>query len=373
MDPDITIFSESDREDKIVIALDAMGGDYGPEIVIPGANIILRRYRKSPKAKKIKRNRIRFLIFGDEVQINTQLEKHPELKKRAIVNHTDKVIRSDQKPSDALRKGKGTSMRMAIEAVKHGHADAIVSAGNTGALMALAKMVLRPVEGIHRPAIASVLPTLNGDTVMLDLGANVLVDAENLVQFSVLGSLFAKARKDLPEPSVGLLNVGSEDMKGPDHVRAAAKILDQIDFPGRYHGFVEGTDICKGTVDVVVCDGYAGNIALKTAEGVGKMLGQFFKQALKSDPLAIIGSMLSFNALRRFKNKADPRMYNGGVFLGLNGICVKSHGGGDALSFSTAVSLAVDLAQHDYVDGLAKDISKVMSQETMLANSDYHD
>lgn len=370
---DLNIFSAEDRQDKIVIALDAMGGDFGPEVVIPGADIILRRYRKSPKAKNIKRGSIRFLIFGDQAKINKMLAKHPELNKRALINHTDKIVRSDEKPSSALRNGKGSSMRMAIEAVRDGHADAVVSAGNTGALMALAKIVLRPVEGIHRPAIASVLPTLTGDTVMLDLGANVLVDAENLVQFAVLGSLFATARKDIKEPTIGLLNVGSEEMKGPDHVRAAGKMLDQLDFPGRYHGFVEGDDITKGTVDVVVCDGYAGNIALKTAEGVGKMLGQFFKQSIGADLLAMIGGLLAFNALRRFKHKADPRMYNGGVFLGLNGVCVKSHGGGDALSFSTAVSLAVDLAQHDYVDSLAEDIGKVMSQETILASSDYHD
>lgn len=369
----IRFFSDEERLDKTVVALDAMGGDFGPEVVIPGADMILRRYRKSPSASHIKRSRIRFLIFGDERKILPILEKHPELKKRSIINHTDKMIQNDDKPSNALRKGKGSSMRMAIEAVKNGHADAVVSAGNTGALMALAKLVLRPVEGIHRPAIASVFPSIEGNTVMLDLGANVLVDAENLVQFALLGTLFSKSLFETKEPTVGLLNVGTEESKGPDHVRGAAQILSEIQFPGRYYGFVEGNDITKGTVDVVVCDGYAGNIALKAAEGVGKMMSHFFKDALRSAPWAMLGGLLAFSAIKRFKQKADPRLYNGGVFLGLNGICVKSHGGGDALAFSTAVSLAIDLVQHDYVETLTHDLQEVMSQETVLAQSEFQD
>jgi len=202
---------------------------------------------------------------------------------------------------------------------------------------------------------------------VLDLGANVLVDAENLAQFAVLGAVFAKAHRNITMPSVGLLNVGSEETKGPDHVRGAASILSHVDFPGNYYGFVEGDDITKGTVDVVVSDGYAGNIALKTAEGMGHLAFRYFKEGMRSDPLAILGGMLACFAVRRLKKKIDPRHYNGGVFLGLNGICVKSHGGSDALAFSSAITLAAELVKHGYVKQVADDIGHLMSQETFLA------
>ena len=257
-------------------------------------------------------------------------------------------------------------MRMAIEAVKDGEAQAVVSSGNTGALMALAKVILRPLPGIHRPAIASVFPTLTGKTVMLDLGANVLVDAENLVQFAVLGAVFARSHMQKERPSVGLLNVGSEDMKGPDHVRCAAETLAQVEFPGQYYGFVEGNDITKGTVDVVVTDGYAGNIALKTAEGVGKLMGDLLKQAFKSNPLSMVGGLLAYSALKQAKRKMDPRLYNGGVFLGLGGLCVKSHGGSDAIGFASAVRLSVQLARHGYINRVGEEINNLMAQETFL-------
>jgi glycerol-3-phosphate acyltransferase PlsX len=250
-------------------------------------------------------------------------------------------------------------MRLAIEAVEQGRADAIVSSGNTGTLMAMARMILRPSPGIHRPALASVFPTITGDVVMLDLGANVLVDAESLVQFAVLGSVFAKAHKNITKPSVGLLNVGSEETKGPDHVRGAAAILSKIEFPGKYYGFVEGDDITKGIVDVIVSDGYAGNIALKTGEGVGAFTGNYLKKVLISDPLAIVGGILCYFAFKRFKAKVDPRRYNGGVFLGLNGLCIKSHGGADALGFSSALKLAVRLARHGYVKRVSEDIGRL--------------
>ena len=261
-------------------------------------------------------------------------------------------------------------MRLAIEAVEQGRADAVVSAGNTGALMAMAKMILKTVPGIQRPAIASVFPSMKTDTIMLDLGANVLVDAENLVQFAVLGAAFAKAHKDIKNPTVGLLNVGSEEMKGPEHVRGAAAILSKIDFDGRYYGFVEGNDITKGTVDVVVADGYAGNIALKTAEGVGALTNHFFKQAITSDPLSMLGGLLAFFALKRFKRRVDPRLYNGGVFLGLNGICVKSHGGVDALGFSSAVQMAARLARSGYVKKVSEDIGRLITQDSFVMQGD---
>ncbi len=348
--------------DPITIAIDAMGGDYGPDSAVPGAALVHKQYPD-----------IHFLIFGDENRIHPVLSRYKSLQEVSQVIHTDKMVRNDEKPSTALRNSKDTSMRMAIEAVKSGEARAIVSSGNTGALMAMAKMILKTVPGIHRPAIASVFPTLKGDTIMLDLGANMLVDAENLVQFAVLGAVFARAHKDTGMPSVGLLNVGTEETKGPDHVRGAASILSTIDFPGRYYGFVEGDDITKGTVDVVVSDGYAGNIALKAAEGVGQLSNHYFKQVIKSDPLAILGSALAYFALKRFKKKVDPRAYNGGVFLGLNGLCIKSHGGSDALGFSSALRLAVELTRHGYVQQVVDDINHLMSQESFLSHGTYQD
>lgn len=345
----------------ITIALDAMGGDFGPESSVPGAALTLKT---SPNLK--------FLIFGDESKIRPILDKYPELAAVSVVHHTDKMVHNTDKPSAALRASKGTSMRLAIEAVHQGEALAVVSSGNTGALMAMAKIVLKMLPGIHRPAIASIFPTISGsDTIMLDLGANVLVDAENLVQFAVLGAVFSRVHTGKTTPTVGILNVGTEETKGPDHVRAAASMLSHLHFSGLYQGFVEGDDITKGTVDVVVTDGYAGNIALKTAEGVSKLSGHYFKQALKSDPLAIIGGLLCFFSLRRLKNKFDPRRYNGGVFLGLNGLCVKSHGGCDALAFSSAVNLAVQLAQHGYIEQVAHDINHLMGQESFLSQESF--
>ncbi|MGB0719895.1 MAG: phosphate acyltransferase PlsX [Bdellovibrionales bacterium] len=344
----------------ITIALDAMGGDHGVESVIPGAALCLRQQPD-----------LRFLLFGDAARIKPVLARHADLQAVSTIIHTDKFIKGDDKPSVALRAGKGSSMRLAIEAVKEGRAQAVVSAGNTGALMAMAKMVLKAVPGIHRPAIASVWPTQKGSCVMLDLGANVLVDADNLAQFAVLGAVFARAHTGRDMPSVGLLNVGSEDTKGPDHVRGAAAILSQVDFPGRYYGFVEGDDITKGTVDVVVCDGYAGNIALKTAEGVGRFFSQSLKATMKSDVLAVLGSVLAYFAFKKIRAKTDPRLYNGGVFLGLNGLCVKSHGGADALAFSSAVTLAAELARHGYVEQVTRDINDLMSQESFLSQESF--
>ena len=350
--------SPDNTQDNHIIALDAMGGDDDVEIVIPGAAMVLE---EQPSLK--------FLIYGDEARVMPLLDKYPQLKAASTFEHTDRAIAGDEKPSAALRSSKGSSMRLAIEAVKEGRAQAVVSAGNTGALMALSLMVLKPLEGIHRPAIASIFPTIaeGSDTIMLDLGANVLVDAQNLVEFALLGAVFASEHKGVERPTVGLLNVGTEETKGPDHVRGAAEILSQIDFPGEYIGFVEGDDITKGVVDVVVSDGYAGNIALKTAEGVGKFSSHYFKKTLGSDLFAILGGLMAFFALKRLKKKMDPRLYNGGVFLGLNGISVKSHGGTDALGFSSAVKLAAELATHGYVQKVSDEINHLTEQEKRLS------
>lgn len=339
-----------------IIALDAMGGDFGPKVTIPAASNALMRLVGT-----------KFLIFGDEKQINPILDQYQTLKEHSQVHHTDITIKSTDKPSAALRNGKGSSMRLAIEAVKDGAAHGVVSAGNTGALMAMSKLLLKCLPGITRPAIASVMPTQNGTTVMLDLGANLVCDAEVLTQFAVLGSVYARVVRGIPTPSVGLLNVGTEEMKGHEEIRSAAAILASIQFPGRYYGFIEGDDITKGTVDVVVTDGFTGNVALKTAEGVGKLSKHYLTDAFKSSPFAMLGYLLSMGAIKRMKDKVDPRKYNGGMFLGLSGICVKSHGGTDAIGMENAIMVAADLIRNGFNQRVAEEIEKVMGQESFVS------
>lgn len=338
------------------IAVDAMGGDFGPPVTVPAAAAALKE-----------RPETRFLFFGDEGQINPLLEKESALRAVSTVHHTDKVIANDEKPVIALRTGKQSSMRLAIDAVGNGQAGGIVSAGNTGALMATAKMVLKCIPGIHRPAIASVLPTRKGATVVLDLGANISCDAEILVQFAILGAVYARAVRGIASPSVGLLNIGSEDMKGHDQLRAAAGLLSQVKFPGRFAGFVEGNDIPMGKTDVVVTDGFTGNVALKVAEGVGSLTSDFLKDAFKSSPLAMLGAILASGALKKLKQRLDPRFYNGGMFLGLGGICVKSHGGMDAYGFSRALLVAADLVAQDYNRRVISEIESLMKQESFIS------
>lgn len=339
------------------LAIDAMGGDFGPPVVIPAAAAAAK---KDPS--------LRFIFFGDERQINHVLGKYADLSARSEIRHTEKAISSHDKPSIAVRQGKGSSMRMAIEAVKEGQADAVVSAGNTGALMAMSKMILKSLPGIERPAIASVIPTMQGRSVMLDLGANLSCDAEVLAQFAVLGSVYAKIIMGIAAPSVGLLNVGTEDMKGHEEVRAAHAVLSNVKFPGKYHGFVEGDDIMKGTVDVIVTDGFTGNVALKTMEGVGKFMSNALRETFKSSLFAIIGYSLAARAFTRFKDKVDPRKYNGGMFLGLDGICVKSHGGSDEYGTENAFHVAADLVKNGFNKRVAIDIEKLMSQESFFSS-----
>lgn len=339
-----------------IIALDAMGGDFGPQVVVPAAAAALKEQRD-----------LEFIFFGDEQQIERLRENHKDLQAHSRIVHTDKVISNEEKPSAALRSGKNSSMRLAIDAVKSGEAQSIVSAGNTGALMAMAKISLRCLPGIHRPAIASVFPTVKGETIMLDLGANIACDAEVLVQFAILGAIYAKAVSGNMNPSVGILNVGSEDMKGHEHVRNAAAILSSINFPGKFHGFVEGNDITKGTTDVVVTDGFTGNVALKVAEGVGDMSSTFLKEAFSSSLIAKLGALLAYGALKKVKQRVDPRYYNGGMFLGLDGICVKSHGSMDEYGFSRAILVAADLVGQGYNDRVAAEIEHLMEQETFVS------
>lgn len=342
----------------LTIALDVMGGDHGAASVLPAALDVLET-----------ESDVHFILCGDEKIIAPFWDKHPHLKSRVSIHHTDKVISPEEKPSQALRAGKDSSMRYAINAVAEGRAQAVVSGGNTGALMAISKIVLRPMEGIHRPAIASTLPTIKDGVVMLDLGANLECDSEILVQFAVMGAVYARIVNGLTSPRVGLLNVGSEDMKGHEEIRAASSILQQVKMPGTYIGFIEGNDIPSGDVDVVVTDGFTGNVALKVAEGVGKFASHVMKDAFKSSIFSMIGAIFAMGGLKKAKKRMDVRFYNGGMFLGLNGICVKSHGSMDKIGFANAIRVAVNLARNNFNERLSDEINKVMIQEKLLAES----
>lgn len=331
----------------VTIALDAMGGDHGPDVVIPAAAIALVRHPD-----------MQFLLVGDTARIEPVLADHPALAAKARIIHTDVAVTMDAKPSQALRKGRyRSSMWLALEAVKDGRADAAVSAGNTGALMAMAKFCLKTIEGIDRPAIAAIWPTVEAECIVLDVGANVGADARQLVEFALMGAAMARALFGLDRPSVGLLNIGVEEIKGLDQIREAASVLKEAPLPIRYHGFVEGDDVGQGVVDVVVTDGYTGNIALKTAEGTAKQIGQYMRAAMGRSLLARLGAVLAQGAFRALKEKLDPRQLNGGIFLGLNGIVVKSHGGTDATGFASAIDTAYDMASTGVVKRLASDVA----------------
>lgn len=332
---------------RTVIAIDAMGGDAGPEMVIAGAAMARERY---PKAT--------FLIFGDEAQVRPVLERYPLLAAVSDLRHTPDYVSSDLKPSLALRQGRKSSMRLAINAVAQGEASCVVSAGNTGALMAMAKFVLKTMPGIDRPAIATVFPTMNGECVVLDLGANLECDAENLVQFALMGSIFCNAVLGVTSPSIGLLNIGVEEMKGHDEVRTAASILRERTLPATFHGFVEGNDIMAGTVDVVVTDGFSGNIALKAAEGTAKLMAHYLRETFQSSLLAKIGYLFARGALHKMKLRADPRRYNGAMFLGLQGVCVKSHGGTDPEGFANAIGVAFDLVDRRFNERIGQELAR---------------
>ncbi len=333
---------------RITIALDVMGGDQAPRMVLKGAEKSLKRYPQ-----------VNFLLFGDETKIMPLLGKMPRLTARAQVHHTNDLVTNEAKPSVALRTGRRSSMRLAIDAVADGRADGIVSAGNTGALMAMAKFALKMLPGIDRPAIASFFPTQRGESVMLDLGANIDCDADNLVQFALMGDAFARSVLGLTQPTVGILNVGSEDLKGHEAVRAAATQLRAEHSPVKFHGFIEGNDIAAGTVDVIVTDGFTGNVALKTAEGTARLFSDFLRAAFKHSLLARIGYLFAADALKKMRERMDPRRYNGAMLLGLNGIAVKSHGGADALGFANAIGVAVDMKLNGFVDQIRDEIARL--------------
>jgi glycerol-3-phosphate acyltransferase PlsX len=324
--------------DKVRIALDAMGGDHGPAVVIPGAALAQAR---NPDTE--------FIFFGTAPAIEAALAAHPQLMAVSRVVHTDVAVKMDDKPSQALRQGRWkSSMWLAIDAVKKGEADVAVSAGNTGALMAMAKIHLRTMAGIERPAIAAIWPTLRGESVVLDLGANIGADAQHLIDMAVMGSAMARILLDIDRPTVGLLNIGVEEVKGLDEVREAGRILRERDLPHiHYKGFVEGDDIGKGTVDVVVTEGFAGNIALKAAEGTARQIAGYLKAAMRETIFTRLGYLLARGAFRKLAAKIDPSRANGGVFVGLNGIVIKSHGSADANGFSAAVDIGYQMVRND--------------------------
>ncbi len=323
---------------NVRIALDAMGGDHGAAVVVAGAEISLDRHPDTE-----------FVLVGDQAVIAPLLAGRPRLRAASRLVHTDVTVKMDDKPSQALRHGRWkSSMWMAIDAVKKGEADVAVSAGNTGALMAMAKFHLKTMAGIGRPAIAALWPTMRGESIVLDVGATIGADARHLVDLAVMGGAMARVLFDLDRPTIGLLNIGVEEVKGLEEVRRAGQMLRAA---GRrdidYVGFVEGDDIGKGTVDVVVTEGFAGNIALKTAEGTAKQLGEYLRSAMSRTLAARIGYLFARKAFAAVRDKMDPRKVNGGVFLGLNGLVIKSHGGTDAEGFAAAVDLGYDMVRYE--------------------------
>ena len=333
--------------DNLTVSLDVMGGDNGPETVLHGADIALLR---NPA--------LRFQLFGEEDAVLPVLERFPKLKAKSEFHACEVSIAMDDKPSAALRRGRYKSgMWQAIEAVKTGAADVCISAGNTGALMAMSKFCLRTQPGITRPAMSAIWPTASGESIVLDVGANVGADADQLVEFAVMGAAMARALFDFDRPSVGLLNIGVEEVKGVEAVREAGSLLKEADLQTmNYHGFVEGDDLGKGTVDVVVTEGFAGNIALKTAEGTAKQIGGYLRAAMNRTWLAKLGYLLARDAFNQLQEKMDPRKVNGAVLLGLNGVVIKSHGGTDGEGFAAAIQLGHDMAKNQLLGKIETDL-----------------
>jgi glycerol-3-phosphate acyltransferase PlsX len=338
--------------DRKVISIDGMGGDHAPRIVVEG----LERYSKW-------RDDIRFILHGDETKIRPLMEQAPTAAPRTEIRHTDKFVTMDAKPSQAVRRGKGSSMWNAIESVKNGEAMVAVSAGNTGVLMGMSLLILRTIEGVRRPALVAGWPTRKGVSAVLDLGADIDADAEQLVEFAIMGQAYFKAVHHKENPSIGLLNIGSEDLKGHESIREAARLIRESGIKMNFHGFVEGDDIGAGTVDVVVTDGFTGNVALKTAEGLAKMISDMLRESLKSGPLAMAGAVLAMPALKKFRAKLDPRKVNGAVLLGLNGIVVKSHGGTDRVGFCQALAVGADMGESRFRAEIEESLRRLMASE----------
>ena len=332
---------------RIVIAVDAMGGDHGPSVTVPASLDFLAAH---PEAE--------LMLVGLEEPLRRALSEHRAAgHPRLSVVPAAEVVGMDEDVRSAIRTKKRSSMRVAIDLVKEGRAQACVSAGNTGALMGTAKFVLKTLPGIDRPAICAVLPTRTGQVYALDLGANADCSPEHLVQFAIMGATLVRALEGKSDPSVGLLNIGSEEMKGNEVVKRAGELLRQA--PLNFHGNVEGDDIYKGTTDIVVCDGFAGNVALKTSEGLARMLGDFLKEEYMRTPLTRLAALVSMPVIRRFRRRVDHRRYNGAALLGLKGIVVKSHGSADRLAFATALGRAHSEASHGLLERIGEEIARL--------------
>ena len=338
-----------------------MGGDHAPLMVVEGLQIAAERH---PGA--------RFLLAGDEAQLAPLLDRHRRAAAVCTLRHAPEVVGNDMKPTAALRV-RGSSMRIAIDAVAGGEASGVVTAGNTGALLALAKIFVKTLPGIDRPAMAAIGPSARGDVVLLDLGANMSCDARNLVEFAVMGDVFARTVLGLTAPSIGLLNVGSEELKGDDTLRLAAETLRASHIAPQFVGFVEGHDIAAGTTDVVVTDGFTGNVALKTGEGALKLIGDLLRQVFRTSLASRLAYLLARPGLDRLREWLDPRRYNGAVMLGLNGVVVKSHGGTDAQGFAHAIDVAMDMVVHRFNDHIREDLTRIAGLMALAAKNGTQD
>ena len=341
---------------ELVIALDGMGGDRAPDIVVGGAAIAKRRFPQ-----------LKYLLCGDSARLEPLVARHNVLAGVVEIRHTDQVVAGDSKPSAVLRGARQSSMRYGIDAVSNGEAAAVVSAGNTGALMAMSRMVLKMMPGIDRPAIVKGVPSATGDCCVLDLGANVQCSAENLVQFAVMGEVFARTVMGVEKPTIGLINIGIEDLKGNEAVRDAAAILHETALPIEFKGFIEGDDIFKGTVDVAVTDGFTGNVALKTVEGMARMVSGLLRDAYRKSWRSRMGYLLARPGLEAMRQRIDPRRYDGAILVGLNGISVKSHGGTDSFGFSHAIGVAVDMAENGFIPKIIGDFERLNSERASSA------
>lgn len=343
------------------IAVDAMGGDEGVRVMVEGAALARRRH-----------DRFKFLLVGDEPAIKKALENHPNLRAASEILHSDSVVRPEDKPSQALRRAKTTSMGMAIGAVKAGEAGAAVSAGNTGALMAIAKLSLRTMPGIDRPALAALIPTLGShDLVLLDLGANTECDPRNLVQFAIMGAAYSRVVTQRQAPRVRLLNIGTEEIKGTDLLRDAANQLKAAagTLSISFEGFTEADKLCVGDVDVVVTDGFSGNIALKAVEGTARFVADLLRMSFSSSLRSKIGFLISRPATKLLRHHLDPNNHNGGVFLGLNGIVVKSHGGASAAGVANAVAVTARLLEENVTERITADLARIGEEGLRLRRS----
>lgn len=345
----------------IRISIDLMGGDHGPKVIVPGVAMALERHPD-----------VHFTLFGLEAECLPVLEKFPALRKASTFVACEVAVGMDDKPSQALRRGRyRSSMWRCIDAVKTGDADVCVSAGNTGALMAMSKFCLRTMANIDRPAIAAIWPTLRGESIVLDVGATIGADAQQLIDFTVMGAAMARALFEIEKPTVGLLNIGVEEVKGQEEVKVAGRLIREAAMPSfDYYGFVEGDDIGKGTVDVVVTEGFAGNIALKTAEGTARQIAGYLRQAMSRTLMARIGYIFAKSAFDLLREKMDPGKVNGGVFLGLNGIVIKSHGGADVDGFAAAIDVGYDMARNGLKSKIEHDLNLYHTRRSALAAPD---